>query len=116
MATRGTLVLRPNAHVAVDRSDAERVTIDEPPSGVLKLLRKPPWVTALVVGLALLDLGVFVTYQGPKIGGLVLVCLGVSGALVGVGGLLLVRNVGHLRDRLAVKFSDQLENWLPPKT
>jgi Protein of unknown function (DUF3376) len=98
-----------------NRLTAEQVHLEEPVSEAPNLLRKTPWATVLIAGIALLALGAVVTYQGPKMGGLILACLGVAGALVGAAGLLLIGMLRRLRDTVATKFSGQLRHWLPPK-
>ena len=79
------------------------------------LLRRTPWATALLAAILALVLGVYVTYEGPKAGGLALVALGVGGALVGGAGLWLVRRLTQLRNNVTVGFDAKLQQWLPPR-
>ncbi|GAB3062502.1 hypothetical protein GCM10027053_26210 [Intrasporangium mesophilum] len=89
--------------------------IDEPTSGLLTLLAKPPWAMVLVAGLVVLGSGVVATYEDLKSVGLLLVCLGVALVLVGGAGLALVGIVRHVRDALGGKFTGLLDHWLPPR-
>lgn len=92
-----------------------QVPFDEPTGGLITLLSKPPWVLLLVAGLVVLASGVVVTYEGPTLVGLALVCLGVALALVGAAGLALVGVIRNVRGALGRKFTGLLDRWLPSR-